>query len=228
MILWFVLFALVVAISFVLAAKSMRDFTEIPPANQQYGLFLIRKMAGLSGQFIDSLHDDSLQTGLNIAFERLFKGNRCALVVFGPRKPLLKYQDSLDLLELEDYTNVSSEDTFVWEIGIKSTGEGQKVFDNLPQFLETEQFWWQLVLWAGKSAPQFHTQIRAVLISADLERRKDLTQKLQSVLSDKLIKLPKAFSNTQMLDFYKKRSFQKNAQKNPQLNSEEILQLIVI
>jgi len=240
MILWVVLFVLVVAISFVLALNSMRDFQEeVPEAGEDYGLFLIRHTRGLNGLF-DQLHDDLFESGLNISFERLFKGKKSALVVFGSRKLLTKYQDFLNLLELEDYTNVDVEGVNAWEVGVKQNGkwtmDNGQLFGSLPSLSDTEQFWWQLILWVNKDNPStklFQNQIRAVVLSSDVIKRKNLTQTLQNLPKDLFFKVPKAFSNAQILDFYRKRSFTKKARlpdeqgKNPALNSGQVLHKIL-
>lgn len=230
MILWFVLFILVVAVSFVLAAKSMRDFTEISTSNEEYSLFLIRKAERLNVELLNSIHNSLLRTNSIISFEKLFKGKNSAMVVFGPGKLLMAYKDLLDLLELEDYTNVNVEEIFTWEVGIKNNGQrapegevdnGQKMFGNLPQLLETEQFWWQVIFSGDQKA-----QITAVVISTDAKNRNSLTNNLQLLAPERLIKLPKAFSNAQLLDFYQKRSLRKD-NKNPNLSFEQILQLLL-
>lgn len=229
MILWVVLFVLIVAISFILAVKSMRDFTETASGGEQYALFLIRASGGLNARFFNSIYNDLLSQGAVISFERLFRGKQSALVVFGPRSLLTK-NHFLNLLELEDYTNVKPEHTQVWEVGVKNNGQWKmdngKVFSNLPQLSETEQFWWQLLLRPDKTATyQYQAQIRAVLISPDTLRRKSLTPALQNLAPDHLFKLPKAFSNTQILDFYQRRSIRAD-NKNPSVSSEELLHLL--
>ncbi len=221
--LWVVLFILVVAISFVLAARSMKDFTEIPTSSEEYSLFLIRKTDSLTAELLNSIHKNLLRTSLIISFERLFKGKDSALVVFGSSKLLMAYKDSLDLLELEDYTNVDVEQIFAWEVGIKKNGQWTKDNgqSNLSQLSEIDQFWWQVVL-----SNDFKAQITAVVISADAQKRNTLTNNLQSLSPDRLIKLPKAFSNEQLFNFYKSRSFRKD-NNNPILSSEEIIQLFL-
>lgn len=227
MILWIALFILVVVLSFVLAAKSMRDYQEVPSERGDYGLFLIRNRGGLTAELFHSIHDELLSSGLSISFERVFKGKESALLVFGPRILLAKFNQILSLLELEDYTNIDIDTTLAWEIGINSNTEQseQKIFSQMPQLLDQEQFWWQLVLWV--SSKSFHGQIRAVLKSEDPLKRKNISQILQNLPHKKLVKLPKAFSNSQLMDFYKKRSFQKKVKGNS-LNSVEIMQLISI
>src|SRR5688572_3161726 len=120
MILWVVLFVLVVAISFVLAAQSMRDFSEVPAKEAEYGLFLIRNTVALTPAVLDSIKNELLESKTIISFERLFKGGKSALVAFGPRELLLNHQSALDLLELEDYTqNVEVEHISAWEVVVK-------------------------------------------------------------------------------------------------------------
>lgn len=222
MILWILLFVLVVAISFVLAAKSMRDFTEVPSEEEEYSLYLIRKTPGLSKDILDSIHQDLSGQNRIISFERLFKGGKSALVVFGPSKLILKYKDSLDLLELEDYTDVNVSHIFAWEAGIKSSDGRQKIFGNLPQLSETEQFWWQVII-----STDFKPQITAIVVSEDATKKHSLSQSVQNMAKDIVIKLPKAFSNAQILDFYKIRSI-RGGNNNPTLSSEQILQLLLL
>lgn len=223
MILWVVLFALVVAISFVLAARSMRDFTEIP-TNEQYSLFLIRKTQGLSAELLNSIHESLLRSKSIISFERLFKGAKSALVVYGPTKLLSSYHELLNLLELEDYTNVDLNHISAWEVGIKGPASSfkieQKVFNNLPQLSDTEQFWWQILISSG-----LKVQIRAIVVTQDTEKRNSLTQTLHHLAPEKVVKLPKAFSNEQILEFYRTRSFKKD-DKNPSLRTQDIVHLL--
>ncbi len=222
MILWVVLLCLVVAISFVLATQSMRDFTQVPKA-EEYGLFLIRSIQGFNPAFLNSIRIGLLESKTIISFERLFKGKKSALVVFGPKRLVLNHQKSLDLLELEDYTNVDVENISAWEVGLKKDAKlTQKLFTNLPHFLENEQFWWQMVF-----SSLFKPQITAVVVATDSTKKHSLTQALQNFAPEKIQKLPKAFSNAQLLDSYQKRSFKKE-DRNQNLSFEEILHLLLI
>lgn len=211
MILWILLAVCVVAISFVLAIKSMRDYQEIPSGNS---LFLIRQSKELLRQ-LNKIYDDLARSNLSLSFERLFRGNQSALAVFGPTEILTKYKNSLDLLELEDYTNVSNNEISAWEVGFRNG----KLFGNLPTLSDDEQFWWQVIVWVDKGQPmlKFQCQIRAILLTPDLERSKLLTHSLQNLASD---------SNAQLIDFYKRRSWQKV--DNPALDSAQLLDLILI
>ena len=204
MILWLLLFGLVLAISFVLAAKSMRDFQEISPADN--GLYLIRSPGGLSYEVLNALQQ-SLKPGQLLSLERLFKGDKSALVIFGP-KDLLKVS-VLDLLELEDYTFVT-EQVSAWEIR-GGTGNWRGIFTNL-KLLESEHFWWQVIFSKG-----FKVQIRAVLVSANPVKIEKLAQSLGG----------DGFSSQHVLDFYQKRSYNFN-NKNPNLSANEVLDLIKI
>lgn len=218
MILWILLFFLVVAISFVLAAKSMKDFTQVPH-EEEYSLFLIRKLKHLDTNLLESIKKHLAKQNLLLSFERLFKGNQSALVVYGPKHLLLGYKDTLDLLELDDYTNVDSSTVSAWEMGIKNS---QEIFKRLPQLHDDEQFFWQVII-SGK----FNPQITAVVISQDPLRRHTLSSSFQNLAPQRVFKLPKAFSNTQLLDFYKIRSL-RGGNTNPSLNTLEFLQLVLL
>jgi hypothetical protein len=222
MILWVVLFALVVAISFILAAQSMRDYSEDPEKDRNYSLFLIRNTQGLTPSVLSSIRNELSESKAIISFERLLKGRKSALVIFGPRDLVLNHKTSLDLLELEDYTNVSVEEISAWEAGIKKdTKITQKLFQNIPNLLENEQFWFQAIL-----PSTLKPQLTGVFISTDESRRHTVTPALQN-LSHEVHKLPKAFSNAQLLEFYQKRSYRRD-NKNHHLKEEEILQLLLI
>ena len=215
MILWLVLFFLIVTTSFVLALFSMRDFQEIPRGRGEYGLFLIRKPSELKADVLDLIHTNILDEGLIISLERLFKGKKSTLVIFGPKK-VLDSLKQLDLLELEDYAEVKEENLSVWEVSptIKS------FFKDLPMFHEEEEFWWQLVLQAKKDEKNmkfFQSQIRAVVYSTDPKKRLDLSLGIQNLDLGRLTNL----------DFYQQRSFVRNS-NNLNLNALEVLQLSLL
>lgn len=222
MILWVILFVLVLGISFILAAKSMRDFSESLTEDSKYGLFLIRKTEHLTSHLLESIRSEHKLANFLVSFERLFKGTQSALVIFGVKKLLEKHKNTLDLLELEDYTNVDASHVSAWEVGIRGKGNNQKIFVNLPKILETEQFWWQLIC-----PPNSKVQITAVIISPDKTNRDNLSRVCQKLAPDRLIKLPQAFSSLQILEFYQKRSIRTNS-LNPALSSEEMLEDMLI
>ncbi|MBI2600289.1 hypothetical protein HYW43_05220 [Candidatus Daviesbacteria bacterium] len=255
MILWILLFILVLAISFVLAVQSMKDYQEIPSqAGEEYGIFLIRKPFQFSSDVLASLHRDCLNLGLIISFERLVKGAKSALVIYGPKKLLVNHQKMLDLLELEDYATNAKDGISAWEVGLRgskkpTTEDVKNYFKMFPSLSENEQFWWQLVLSPNKetvfpdgnketlfpdgnkdlpnTTKSFQAQIRAVLLSPDQDKRVNLAKMLQNLVPEKLTKLPKAFSDAQIIDFYQKRSLRRD-KNNPLLTSEEVLQLLLL
>jgi len=218
MIVWLFVLAIVLAASFLLALRSMRDYQEIPGEDEGYSLFLIRKPQEINVEILKQLHDSFLKSGQMLSFERLFKGNKSALVIYGPRS-LTSVLRMLDLLELEDYTEVSPEQVLAWEMGVR---KGQAVFEGFPQLRESEHFWWQVLL-----SRSFKPQIRAVVVSLDAQRRQEVSSLIENIAPDQLVRLPKGFSNAELLDFYQKRSFKKD-NGNPHLSPEEVLKLIKI
>lgn len=237
MILWIILSILVIAISFVLALQSMKDYQEISSqTGEEYGVFLIRKPYQFGPDVLASLHKDCLASGLVISFERLVKGSKAALVVYGSKKLLNSHANTLDLVELEDYVINTPENISAWEVGTKNNSKlgiesVKNYFQKFPLLSEEEQFWWQLVLVANKDLlnpkKSFQAQIRAVLHSPDQTKRVNLAKTLQNLAPDKLTKLPKAFSDAQLIDFYQKRSLRRD-DKNPLLLSEEVVQLLLL
>ncbi len=224
MILWLTLFILVIAISFVLALLSMRDFQGVPHSQSEYGLFLIRQPAQFRADVLNLIHTRITEENLIVSIERLLKGKKSTLVIFGPKK-VLESLPQLDLLELEDYTDINREDVSVWEVGVRSNKDIQPVksfFTNLPQLDVEEEFWWQIVL-----GPSFQSQIRAVLVITNLQRRQDISQNIQRLDLGRLTKIPKPFTTDQFLDFYLRRSLNRDSH-NPILTPQEVLQLILL
>ncbi|MDO8573936.1 MAG: hypothetical protein Q7R77_04250 [Candidatus Daviesbacteria bacterium] len=232
MILWLVLFFIVIAISFVLAWQSMRDYREMPlKSKEEYALFLIRSTENLTAKTLSDIREHIVKDGLIISFERLFKGKRAALTIFGPKWVLKKFTDSLALLELEDYSlKLNDTDVHLWEMGSKSKDLKEQIspeiFKNLPSLGEEEQFLWQVVLGAkGDKLPVFQSQIRAAVYAKDSARRRDLVQLFQNISTGELIKVPKPFSHEQMMSFYRLRSLGKDSE-GLLLYPEKILKLI--
>lgn len=237
MVLWLALFVLVIAISFVLALQSMRDYQDSPKYSKvEYGLFLIRNSVGLTVYNLDLIHELTFKKGFLFSLERLFKGNKSALVIYAPKNVLAGLSEKLSLLELEDYTQVDSSNIAAWEVGIRKPVLAQEeisgidnFFKNLPHLNETEQFFWQLILQANpkKGKNLFTGQIRAVLCCADEARRKKLVEDLHNLPPKHLAKVPKPFTSEQILEFYKMRALSKS-ETNPTLTSEEVLKLSLL
>lgn len=217
MALWLILFILVILISLLLAYLSMKDYREIPSLKKDFSLFLIRKTKTLDKDNLNLLLGEFVKSNLNISFERLIRGSESALVVCGPFELLNKFKDSFDLLELEDYTNVLASDISSWEVGIKNNGN----FPSFPHLSDSEQIWWQVIL-----TPTLKANIRAVVVSKDSLRREKIADEfLKDLKSKSFFRIPKSFSNAQILDFYKNRSLSES-KSNPTLTLDSVLSLI--
>lgn len=229
MLLWVILFLLIVAISFVLAFLSMRDYQAIPQqiSKDEYGLFLVRQTGNFNSKILDSILKLTVAKDLILSIERLFKGNETVLTLFGPKEHLLKFHGDLNLLELEDYAaSLDHEAASVWEVGTKEPKKFKRegisnIFSALPKLEAEDQFFWQTVL--GKN----QTQIRAAFHSKDPVKKKALTPVFQDLKMGDLMKIPSPFSNEQMMEFYRLRSLSKES-KSPVLGVEEIINLIKI
>ncbi|OGE27835.1 hypothetical protein A2867_01925 [Candidatus Daviesbacteria bacterium RIFCSPHIGHO2_01_FULL_40_11] len=236
MILWLILFLLIIGISFILAFRSMKDYQEIPKASKvEYGLFLIRRTDSFDAGVLGSIGKFMLDNSLIISLERLFKGNKAALTIFGPKEILNRFSASLSLLELEDYIlDCQTEDLSIWEVGVKeNTGpnldDQNNIFANLSQMGDEDQFFWQVILGSRKEKDNisFQTQIRAVVYSKDPSRKKILTSLLQGLKLGKLAKIPKPFSTEQMMDFFRSRSLSKDS-NGPILDSVGVMRLLKV
>lgn len=230
MILWLALFFLVIAISFILALRSMRDYQDIfQQSKTEYGLFLIRQTERFNSNALDSIRKFLLEeeAGLIISIERLFKGSQAALTIFGPKNILDKFALEFNLLELEDYTQeLESQHVSLWEVGVKDAGKFNSesldsVFNNLPLLEGEDQFFWQVVVGRDR------TQIRAALYSKDPVRRQTLADRFQNLTSGQLIKIPRPFSSEQMMAFFRLRSLGKDS-KAPVLDSEGIIRIVKV
>lgn len=230
MIFWVLLFILVVLISLLLAMRSMRNFREVPQAQEKdYGLFLIRKTINITLDLLDQLHSLIRREGFIVSFERLFKGNESTLVLFAPRRIAQDYLDLLDLIEIEDYTDVPKEGILGFEMGTKKSDHKknknlQNFFANFPKLEDSETVWWQLIIMAKKER-FFEVLPRVIIKGRDLIRAAEIEKKLHHLAGGFLIKIPKPYSKGQILQFYKQRNFGKDMH-NPTITSNEILNLI--
>lgn len=221
MILWLVLFLLIIAISLTLAYQSMKDFSETPGnLNTQYSLFLIRNPAALTVELLKTFWDQLSKEARVISLERLFKGKKSALVIFGPKNLLVNQGANLNLLELEDYTNVEEQKVTAWEVRVRVI---ENLFNFLPDLNPDEQFWWQVVL--QPKGKEFKSQVRAAILSGSSDRRKSLAASLENLGEGKAIKMPRPLTSTQILESYRKRQLQ---QSTPFiLKSEDALKLVL-
>lgn len=233
MILWVMLFALIIAISFLLAFLSMQDYQEVPETNKvEYGLFLIRKTDEFKADILHAIRQEMLKNNFIISIERLFKGNKAALTIFGPKDILDQFSQELNLLELEDYTlDLNTDHISAWEMGIKNSNSSKlqvsNFFKNFPLLEAEDQFLWQVILTAKGKAGSFQSQIRAAVYSQQPLRRKTLAPILQSLAVGELVKIPRPFSAAQMMGLYKLRSLSQDSQ-GPILAPEQIPSLLKI
>jgi len=218
MIIFLGLFLIIVAISFILAYRSMQDFQEVPSIGKN-GVYLIQNPVALTTDLISDIGNKA--QGEVVSFERLFKGAQSALVIFGPKQVLESFAE-LNLLELEDYTGVPTP-KLAWEMGIKNGGLEltDSPFSALPQFLTDEQLWWQLIL---QNQVSWQAQIRVVLVVNDPARQKELSSSLQKLAQ--VVKVPKPLSSEQIYRQYTKRVLSVLSQKPLLLTSEQILKLL--
>lgn len=227
MILWLLLFLLVIGISFILAFRSMRDYQEIPQKTDvDYGLFLVRQIKNFDVKLLDSIRQEVLAEKAIVSLERLFKGRQTALTIFGPKNILSQFQNELDILELEDYTTeFTGSRVYVWEVGARATAKlnpihFNEIFSNLPQLEAEEQFFWQVILNKNQ------VQIRAAVFSEDPIRKKMLAS-VQNLNAGGLVKIPKPFSNEQMIELYRARSLSKD-NFGPILDTEGVMRLLTV
>lgn len=227
MILWLTLFLLVIGISFILAFRSMKDYQEIPQKiKEDYSLFLVRQVTKLDAKILDLIHQKVSVQGRIVSFERLFKGAQTAFTIFGPKDILNEFQNELNLLELEDYAaKFTDNNVSVWEVGIKESDkpdqdQSSDFFSNFLQLKPEEQFFWQVI------PNKTQVQIRAAVSSGDPIRQKLLTS-AQNINAGRLHKIPRPFSNEQMIEFYKARSLSKDS-KGPFLGAEGIIRFLKI
>lgn len=191
----------------------MKDYQEIPGGKQRYSAYLIRKPEFLTKPILETILD--LTKGKLLSLERLYKGTSSALVIFGPKILETRFGDLLSLLELEDYTKVSAE-LRAWEVTKMERSQLNNIFDGLPQLSSDQQFWWQVVLNGGSG------QIRAVFVAPGVEP--NILAVLEGIGQGALKKVPRPFTSSQILEFYRSRIFEPASAFA--LTAEEVLTLI--
>jgi hypothetical protein len=215
----FGIFLIIIAVSFILAYYSMRDFQEIP-SPEKNGIYLIQSPNAFTTDLIAELCNK--MNGEVVSVERLFKGTQSALIIFGS-KQILEAFPALNLLELEDYTGITTA-KLSWEMGVKdSLKDIGNIFEGIPNLYTNEQFWWQLVLQPEKGSRDWQAQIRAVLLSDDQSRQKQLSFSLQKL--SKLVKIPRPLTSDQIYQAYVHRAYVVSS-KPMSVGSEDILKLV--
>lgn len=235
MIVWVLLFFAVVLVSLILAGRSLRSYRENPSyLLSSYSLYLVQKPDLVTPELLNLLHSLALKERLIISFERLFKGERSALVVYLPSELTLSLKH-LSLLELEDYSYQPGEGLVVYEVGPKynlrvDLSKFSLVGENLG-LKEKDQLWWQIVLQPVllNDQPIFQVVFRAVVTSTERERAGIISANLLNQISEaNLTRLPKSivsgllkqFQSRAMLGIF---SDGKGAAK---ITSEEIIKML--
>jgi hypothetical protein len=99
-----IIFVLVLTASILLALRSMGNYrTKASQSKVPFGVFLVQKPEQLTVDTLNALYATLTKESRIISFERLAKGSRKALVIYGPKAVLTPFTELLGLLELEDY-----------------------------------------------------------------------------------------------------------------------------
>lgn len=217
---WVILFGIIIIVSFILALRSMRDYQALPLNSQTlYSLFLIKNEENLTEDVLKQISETIGKKRLIISFERLFKGSKKALVIYGPVVILEPLSKELDLAELEDYSlkskHVSEQNILSWEVSSKFFQKNSKTSLRLTEVTkvlsDSEELWWQLILQPrgdrNELQPMFKVIIRVAIISEDKQKSQSMKLNLDKIIKESgLVTLPQAYSSTQILQFYQQRS----------------------
>lgn len=209
MLIWVILFLVVMGVSFVLAFRSMGGYHEVPSVSVPFSVFLVGNPQAFSLGTLRRIHEAALKGKFILSFERLFKGSRRALVVFGPVGILRPFSLELGLSEIEDYSRKAIDGMRAWEVGGKSLQTPMEPLDILsyiPALLEGEEFWWQVAL-RPEADYMFTATIRVVFRVSGKERAAKLQEELSKIGKPQgLLTLPQAYSSEQVIKFYRDRS----------------------
>lgn len=221
MLIWAILFLVVLGVSFVLAFRSMGDYREVPLSSMPSSVFLVGNPQAFSPDILQKMHEAAFQGKFILSFERLFRGSKRALVVFGPVDIIQPFSLQLQLTEIEDYSLKATDKMRAWEVGRKFQQTSMEPLDILnytPGFHEDEEFWWQVIL-RPEVDSIFATTIRAVFGGSDNERAMKLQEKLSKIgKSQGFSILPQAYKNEQVIKFYRDRSVHLGSVSNPREN----------
>lgn len=204
---WIIGLTIVIALSFYLAIRSMKDFKETPHKNIEFTNFYIKNFLILDPALINKIHNLLLKSGAICSFEKLIKGNEVAMVIYCPVS-IKNELPELELVELEDYLAVppkegepQTEDpkkfelnkSFAWTISTKNNDKKKlEVTTNFLKMLdlkEDQKFCWQIVCHpisklkkdddqSGKEMGQFQVTIRCMVLDPDPVKRVELAKKM--------------------------------------------------
>ncbi|MBI2022918.1 hypothetical protein HYS97_03665 [Candidatus Daviesbacteria bacterium] len=230
MVIWLVLAGAVLIISFILAFRSMKGFKEIPQSKIPNSLFLIRNTLEFNEETVRSLGDYAKVLDSQIAFERLFRGQETALVIYGP-KTLPGAFPKLNLLEIEDYLGKTSVDESIgWIISgkIAPAITNANIFAGL-KLGESQKIYWQIVCFGpAKSDGLFQATIRVLILDKSPAEKAELAKKLKALIEEKtgLLQKSREESTSQVFEEFVKRSLSPRELSKFSLRSGEILSLL--
>jgi hypothetical protein len=216
MIIWILLFLAVSIISFLLTLRSMRHYRERPDnLKVEYSVYLVQNLNQLTTTTLESLCQKITDKQLIISFEKLSKGNKLALVIYGPKVVLGGFTAELGLIELEDYSTKLQHFVSCWEIGDKPSSERKYAHENFSLKLENssehEQLWWQIVVQPEKDKSGGNLKLRSSMrILMQSPNQHQLNSFNHQVLTDLenvgLSFLPQVYSIHQLVRFYRDRA----------------------
>lgn len=229
---WVIIALAIIVASFLLAYKSMRDYSEIPSETQSYGIYLVRNLQALNQELLNRLYNLSLSLNSIFSFERLQKADEVAYVLYIPKQLILSLS-FLNLLELEDYLGDVNE-SLAWDISsLNDTKDPLKIsprFLNTLNLNEAQGFYFQIVCQANKKAQNFfNTDIRIIVIDRDTNRRIELAKKIRNLIADNsnLNQAKREVPTSRIFSDYKLRVKNPEANSGLYLNSLEVASLII-
>ncbi len=248
---WVIGITIVLAVSFFLALRSMKDFKDTHVSHIPYTLYLVRNPHQLSLETLAKIHQLILDLNGIISFERLIKGEDKVLVIYCPTS--LKDQlPELALLELEDYlepitvqtplpNKTSLNQILGWTIASKNNTKKvltiKTEFLNLLDLRDSQKFFLQIVcqpIINKKSDPEsakfgeYQTTMRVLVADPNPNDRVELAKKMDQALFDAtgLIKQAREQPNQTIYEEYIKRVFVPKEVTKNYLCSQEIVGLI--
>ncbi len=237
---WLLVIAGIIVVSFILALRSMKNYQEIPPSRYPYGIFLIQNPQNLQNGVLNKLYDFSLEANAIVSLEKLYKGSEFAIVIFAPHN-IIQFIPELELLEIEDYlqkddkTNdpkkASVDEIIVWSLNPKNEAEIEIPQTFLADFVleESQQLFWQLVLAPHKKEQHFQVNIRVMVVDGDVHKRIELARNLSNYLqtSTNLTKKESTHSLSSLYNSYQKRALIPSEIEGFVLSTQKIKELIV-
>lgn len=218
MLIWFVLFFLILAMSIFVALRSIRGINfELDDGKR--AIYLIQKPLYLTKFVLDDLIGRCIQQKKILVFERLFKGRKTALVCVGPAHLFEHLTGELGLLELEDYSQSGNNTVLAWESQIVKSELKELFLIKGLTLRDNEELWWQVILKRETPSDLFtlvrsrkewglvlKTTLRIVVKAEDETRAQELKDKiLDASVEAGVVKLPQQFSSSTLLNFYKQR-----------------------